>query len=143
MIRRTSPQVNNFITPEVFKGFGFNQIVSAGDTVHLAGVVANVGGLDDLQIVHPDDTAKQLEFILRVIEDLLKTEGLDRTNLVSLTIYASDLPALVEAIPQVYVPWVGDHAPNMSIVKVPGFLLPGQVLEIPAIAYRKSQPSDG
>ncbi|NOQ59481.1 Rid family hydrolase [Mycolicibacterium fortuitum] len=136
MIRRSSPQVNNFITPDVFKGFGFNQIVSAGDTVHLAGVVANVGSLEDLQIVHPDDTARQLEFILRVIDDLLKTEGLDRTNLVSLTIYACDLPALAEAIPRVYVPWVGDHAPNMSIVQVAGFLLPGQVLEIPAVAYR-------
>jgi enamine deaminase RidA (YjgF/YER057c/UK114 family) len=136
MIRRTSPEVENFLTSDVFEGFGFSQIVTAGDTVHIAGVVANVGSLHDLQIVHPGDTAKQLEFILRVIEDLLRTEGLDRTNLVSLTIYASDLPALTRAIPQVYVPWVGEHAPNMSIVQVPGFLLEGQVLEIPAIAYR-------
>ncbi len=136
MIRRTSPHVENFLAPEVFEGFGFNQIVVAGDTVHIAGVVANVGGLQDLRIVHPGDTARQLGFILGVIEDLLRTEGLDRTNLVSLTIYASDLAALTEAIPRVYVPWVGDHAPNMTIVQVPGFLLDGQVLEIPAIAYR-------
>lgn len=138
MIRRVSPHVENFLTSDVFDGFGFNQIVIAGDTVHIAGVVANVGGLHDLQIVHPGDTAKQLEFILRVIEDLLRTEGLDRTSLVSLMIYPSDLAALTEAIPQVYVPWVGDHAPNMTIVQVPGFLLEGQVLEIPAIAHRGS-----
>lgn len=136
MIRRTSPQIDNFLSPDVFKGFGFNQVVTAGDAVHVAGVVANVGSLEDLRIVHPHDTAKQLEFILRIIEDLLKTEGLDRTNLVSLTIYSSDLPALAKAIPQIYVPWVGEHAPNMTIVAVPGFLLAGQVLEVPAIAHR-------
>lgn len=136
MIGRTSPQVAGFLRPDVFAGFGFNQLVTAGDTVHLAGVVANEGGMTDLRIVHPGDTAKQLEFVLRVIEDLLKTEGLDRTNLISLTIYSSDLPALAEAIPRVYAPWVGEHAPAMTIVAVPEFLLAGQVLEIPAIAHR-------
>ncbi|MDR7188183.1 enamine deaminase RidA (YjgF/YER057c/UK114 family) [Microbacterium sp. BE35] len=140
MIRRTSPELDNWISQDVFKTFAFNQIVSVDRTVYLAGIPATVGGMEDLRIEHPNDLEGQLRFILNKFDELLATEGLDRTSLVAWTLYVTDssIPEFARLVPEIIGPWVGDHsnAPVSTTVAVPSWIVDGQLIEITAIAVR-------
>ncbi|MBR0896692.1 RidA family protein [Bradyrhizobium tropiciagri] len=132
MITRKSPDVD-YVSKEVLESFGIAQVVRYKDTVYFSGVAPVQGGESGVSIVG-ETMAEQLQFTLRVIDDLLKSEGLDRSRLLYWDFYATDMAAMVEAFPKTVVPWVGKHLPANTMVEVKGFVVPGQMLEVTAIA---------
>lgn len=133
MITRSNPDVGYF-APEVFETFAFSQSVRAGGFVHYSGVAPLRGTLEDMEIVGPDDMKAQFEFVLRVIDDLLKADGLDRGKLVSWTFYTTKIGEFMDVVPEVLKPWVAGSAPCSTTLEVKGFVHPKQMLEITAVA---------
>jgi enamine deaminase RidA (YjgF/YER057c/UK114 family) len=133
VITRSNPDVG-YLAKEVFETFAFSQSVRAGNIVHYAGVAPLRGSLEDLELVGAGDMKAQFEFILRVIDDLLKADGLTRSNLVSWTFYTTRIGAFMDTVPTVLKPWVSAHAPCSTTIEVSGFVHPDQMLEITAVA---------
>ena len=79
MIVRTNPAVD-YLTDDVFDAFAFRQSVRAGDTYYYAGVAPLAGSLTALELIGKDDMAAQLAYVLRVIDDCLRADGLDRED---------------------------------------------------------------
>ncbi len=133
MLKTSSPEIDYF-APEVFSTLAFSQIARAGDTVYLSGVAPLKGGLTDMVLVGEGDMAAQVAFVLRVIDDCLKSEGLSRKNLASWTFYTTDITGFMTALEAVIGPWLGDHHPCSTTIAVSGFVHPAQLVEITAIA---------
>lgn len=133
MLKMSSPEIDYF-TPEVFSQLAFSQIVRAGDTVYLSGVAPLKGGLVDMELVGEGDMAAQVAFVLRVIDDCLKSQGLDRRNLASWTFYTTDITAFMAALESEIAPWLGGHHPCSTTVAISGFVHPAQMVEITATA---------
>ena len=134
MITRTSPDVD-YVSKAVLDSFGIAQVVRYNETVYISGVAPVRGDTSNVKIVS-SQMAEQLTFVLRVIDDLLKSEGLDRSKLLYWDFYTTDMAAMVEAFPSTVVPWVGKHLPANTMVEVKGFVLPGQLIEVSAVAAR-------
>ncbi len=133
MITRSNPDVGYFAA-EVFETFAFSQSVRAGNTVYYSGVAPLRGTLENMELVGPGDMKAQFEFVLRVIDDLLKADGLDRSKLVSWTFYTTKVGPFMDVLPTVLKPWIAGHAPCSTTIGVSGFVHPEQMLEITAIA---------
>jgi len=65
-----------------------SQVVVHGDTVYLAGVVANEA--------KGDNVAKQTQEILAIIDGHLAKAGTDKSKLLTATIYLSDIKTFAE-----------------------------------------------
>lgn len=133
MIVRTNPAVD-YLADEVFDAFAFRQSVKAGDTYYYAGVAPLSGSLSALELIGKDDMAAQLAYILRVIDDCLRADGLDRSRIVTWTFYTTDIAAFMAVMPEILGPWVGEHRPSSTTIAVSGFVHPDQMLEVTAIA---------
>jgi enamine deaminase RidA (YjgF/YER057c/UK114 family) len=132
-ITRSNPDIG-YLGAEVFQTFAFSQSVRAGGLVHYAGVAPLRGSLENLELVGAGDMKAQFEFILHVIDDLLKADGLSRKHLVSWTFYTTKIGAFMDVVPTVLKPWVGADAPCSTTIEVSGFVHPEQMLEITAVA---------
>jgi 2-iminobutanoate/2-iminopropanoate deaminase len=69
------------------------------------------------------------------MRDLLKSEGLGVEALASWTVYCTDVAAVAAEMPGLIGPFVGEHWPASTLVGVTELFMPGQLLEISAIAY--------
>lgn len=86
-----------------------SQVVVHGDTIYLAGIVA------DEPV--PDDPAEQTRNILSKIDAFLRAAGSDRAHMLSATIWLSDM-AHYDAMNSVWDPWVPDGcAPARACVE--------------------------
>jgi len=65
-----------------------SQVVVHGDTVYLAGVVANKAA--------GESVTKQMQEILSIIDSHLKKAGTDKSKLLSATIYLTDMKTFAE-----------------------------------------------
>ena len=65
-----------------------SQVVVHGDTVYLAGVVANNAG--------GESVTKQTQDVLSIIDGHLKKAGSDKSKLLSATIYITDMKTFAE-----------------------------------------------
>lgn len=135
MIERKCPDVD-FIGKDVYDAFSFSQTVRVGDLYFFAGLAPVAGDMSTFHLVGEGNMAAQLKYCLRVFDDLLKHEGLDRSDVVSWTYYTTDMAALTEVMPGIVGPWVGAHAPANTMLTVSGFVVPGQLIEITPIAVR-------
>jgi len=100
--------------------------VAHGDTVHLAGIVA-----DDLAA----DMEGQARDVLRQLDEFAATQGLDRTRVLSATIYITDMadkPALNRAWQAFFDP---AHLPTRATIGVAD-LGPGVRIELVALLGR-------
>jgi 2-iminobutanoate/2-iminopropanoate deaminase len=122
MITRSDPDVG-YMDQSVFDTLAFTQVARADKTVYLSGVAPAVGTIDNLQIVSPGDMDGQVEFVLDIIERCLESEGLGLEHLVAVTVYATDMAALV-----------GAHPPTSTWVEISKLFHPDQLIEITAIA---------
>jgi 2-iminobutanoate/2-iminopropanoate deaminase len=112
-----------FIEPESFgpPTMPFSQGVRAGNLLFVAG---QVGGGDGI--------AEQTRAALERVRTVLAEEGADLTNIVSATVYLTDV-ADFAAYNEVWVEAFGDHRPARATVRA-DLMAPGLVVEIQAIA---------
>ncbi|MFD0849727.1 RidA family protein [Sphingosinicella xenopeptidilytica] len=137
-ITRTVPEVG-YLDREIHETFGFAQMVRTGPFVHISGIAPVTGSLTTLRLVGNTAT-EQLQFILDIMRKLLASEGLKPDSLASWTIYCIDTPAVLEAMPSVR-DFVGDHWPASTLLGVTSLFVPGQLVEISALAYDAGFPA--
>lgn len=76
---------------------------------------------------------EQTQQVLRNIDDILKAAKADKTNIMKMTIFVSDI-AFWGDVNEVYAQYFGDHKPARIVVPV-NTLNYGCLLEIDALAY--------
>lgn len=130
-ITRSNPQVG-YLEDVVFQALGFTQIVRAGDTVYISGVAPFVGGIP-FEVVGVGSMSEQITFELDVIEKCLASAGLTLANLVQVTVYATDMPALLENA-ALFAQRFGADAPTSTWLGTTALAHPDQLVEITCIA---------
>lgn len=119
---------------DVFTAWGFEQSVRWGDTIHYAGIAPFEGDLPDaVRCMHPGDLAGQLSHVLANLDAYLEADGIDRSKVLSWTIYVTDVPAFMEATPLMNE-WTGEHRPAATLIGVAALAHPDQMIEITAFA---------
>lgn len=114
------------------KGYS-NGVVARGRLVVLAGQV----GWDAAEQIVSDDLVGQLRQVLLNIRTLLAEADARPEHLVRLTWYiadAEDYRTHLREIGEVYREVLGKVYPPMSVIAVKGFVEPGAMLEIEAMA---------
>lgn len=128
-IKRSTPDVG-YIDPAMYKSMNVSQIVRANDTVYFSGIVAATG---QGEVVAKGDAAGQVRSVLRTLDRLLAEEGMSFANLVSTTVYASDVGAIAAQLPLFTEAFAG-HPPTMTLIEVKRLASPDYMLELVAIA---------
>ena len=132
-IKRHSPDVGQF-GQAVFAQWGFHQSVSWMGTIHYSGL-APLTGEDPASVVcvGAGDMREQLVHVLDSLDKYLAADGLDRTRLLSWTMYVTDTSQFFPVLP-VLADWMGEHRPAATLVQVAGLAHPDQMIEITAFA---------
>ena len=133
-IVRSNPNVG-YIDSDFLVQAGISQTVRANGFVHLSGVVAATGAGE---ILFPGDLRSQATFILEIIGKLLAAEGLDYSDLVSLTVFTTDMPAL-NANADLFAAAQRQNPPCSTWVGVTTLAHPDVKLEIAVVAACRSQ----
>ncbi|QDK83523.1 RidA family protein [Spirosoma sp. KCTC 42546] len=110
-------------------GGHYSQAVVHNGLVYLSGILpitASGQKLADASV------AEQTEQILANLDAILKASGSQRTNVLKVTVYVSDISAW-GTVNQLYTQFFGDHRPARSVVPV-GPLHYGLSIELEAIA---------
>jgi len=104
-----------------------SQVVVHGDTVYLAGIVAKA--------TMGESVAKQTQEILSIIDGHLAKAGSDKSKLLSVTIYITDVKTFAEmnAAWEAWIP--AGNTPARATVTA-GLMQPGYSVEIMVIAAR-------
>lgn len=133
MIKRLNPDIGYF-APDMFTEFGFSQVVRAGDTVHISGIVAARGTWDELEVVGDGDVGAQLIFVLDVLDRCLDAAGLTAADLVSYTLYTTSME---QTAPHggIIRDKFAAHPPAATWVEVTGLFMPELLLELEATAF--------
>jgi 2-iminobutanoate/2-iminopropanoate deaminase len=121
----------NHINEPVEKSLGFAASVLSNGTIHLAGIVAVDPALN---VVAPGDMAGQVAYIYDAMAHVLATYQATLENVVSETIYVTDIQAFAAAAPirtERYARW---GFPAATVVEVKGLFLPEALVEVQAIA---------
>lgn len=116
MIRRHNFAFD-YLDPAAMAAVGASQVVIAGGLAHWSGIVAarhTAGGTE-----FPARTMReQLAFVLDRIDACLQGVGTDRSRIVALTMFCTDVDELSAAIPEVFAPWAGDDRPTLTVIGV-------------------------
>lgn len=121
------------LTEDVFRAFGFQQCVAAGNQLHISGVTPLRGNLADLLLIGEGDVREQVEFCLDALHQCLVAHEIGPAHLISTVVYATDLDA-VAAQADLFVQHFGNHPPTATWVEVRRLFHPGQMVEISALA---------
>ena len=118
---------------------GYSQGVVAGDALYVAGQVsADAGG----EVVGAGDIVAQTRQAIKNIELILEAAGMGLANVVSTTVYLTDL-AHYDGFGRAWCDAFGDHAPARATVRA-DLIHPDLLVEIQAIAVRSAtQPVPG
>jgi reactive intermediate/imine deaminase len=109
----------------------YSQVVKAGNTIYVAGQVAQ----DERgQLVGPGDFVAQANQVFENLKRALAAAGADFGNVVKTTVYVTD-PRYRELLRDVRSKFLGDTPPPAStLVVVAGLAQPEYLLEIEAVA---------
>jgi enamine deaminase RidA (YjgF/YER057c/UK114 family) len=116
-----------------FEALGFSQVVRAGSTVYVSGIAPFKGGPPEFEVIGVGSMADQVTFVLDVLERCLDSEGLTLANLVAVTVYATDVGALMSAA-SLLTARFAPAPPTSTWVGVTELAHPLQLVEITAIA---------
>jgi len=128
-IERSSPDVGYF-SQDLYEQANFAQTVRVGNFVHFSGVVAANAAAE---CVAPGDFGAQLNIILEIYRKLLAKEGMTFANLVSVTIFTTDMAALLANAPT-FKRVFGNTPPAATWIEVKGLSNPECLLEVVVIA---------
>jgi 2-iminobutanoate/2-iminopropanoate deaminase len=108
----------------------FSDAVLVGDTLYVAGHL----GLDPKTGQAPPDTGVEATLVLDAVQATLKSAGLTMDDLVSVTVYCTDL-SLYDSFNSTYVRYFHGKYPARALVGV-AVLLRGGHFEIQAVAVK-------
>src|SRR6202022_1690450 len=78
-----------------FAILGFSQGVRADGPVYYSGIAPFTGAPPEFTVIGVGSMEEQVLFCLDVLERCLETEGQSLENMVAVTVYATDMPALM------------------------------------------------
>ncbi len=122
-----------YMEPEGAAAFGTSQFAAAGGLMFWSGVVPMS---ETEEVIAPGDMAGQVEYVLNTLEEALLAVESSKENIVSLTVYTTDVDRLLEAFSTSYSPWIGATKPALTIVSVPRLAHPQHLLEVQGVAAR-------
>jgi 2-iminobutanoate/2-iminopropanoate deaminase len=108
----------------------FSDAVRVGDTLYVAGHL----GLDPKTGQAPPDTGMEAKLVLDGVQATLKAAGLTMDDLVSVTVYCTDL-SLYDSFNATYVKYFHGKYPARAMVGVATLLRGGHV-EVQAVAVK-------
>jgi 2-iminobutanoate/2-iminopropanoate deaminase len=117
--------------PAPFQGAPYNQAITVGDLVFVAGQLGVAPGGSG---VVGDGITEQTEQVMENLAAILDASGSGLANLVKTTVFLTDLGDFA-AMNEVYARHVGERPPARSTVQVAA-LPSGARVEIEAIAHR-------
>lgn len=136
MQRSGPPQ--NVNPPELAPARGFSHVTIAGDTVWIGGQV----GTDATgEIIERGDVVAQFARAIRNLSAALHAAGCEPEDTVKLTYYVTNLAGYkrsLSAIGSQYREVFGRHYPASTLVEVSSLFDPNALVEIEAVAVRRS-----
>jgi 2-iminobutanoate/2-iminopropanoate deaminase len=117
--------------PAPFQGAPYNQAITVGDLVFVAGQLGVAPGGSGMV---GDGITEQTEQVMKNLAAILDASGSGLANLVKTTVFLTDLSDFA-AMNEVYARHVGERPPARSTVQVAA-LPSGARVEIEAIAHR-------
>lgn len=129
VIRRSSPDVG-YISPDAFNSMNISQSVKVNGLIHYSGIAA--AGPDG-SCVASGDAAGQIAWIFEILRRLLAKENLTMANLVSTTLYTTDIDLMAQHMPLFSSAFAG-APPTSTWVEVKRLGHPEYLLEVVAIA---------
>ncbi|WP_269430172.1 RidA family protein [Rhodococcus sp. MEB064] len=128
------PQLDQYVATTEF---AFHLAVSSDGLLYTQGV----GPVSQtFEVIGGDDLVAQCEFTLKTLDSILEAGGSSRRHLLNWTIYLTDPQGTGEIgskylkiLPQL-CEFVGSHAPTATAAGVSCLFIPGQQIEISAIA---------
>jgi enamine deaminase RidA (YjgF/YER057c/UK114 family) len=120
-----------FFNEAVERQLGFAAMVKTGDLLHLSGVLS----IDaKLNVVAPDEMAGQIQRVYDILEATLAMVRADLSNVVSETIFVTDIQALAAAASVRTKRYAHCAPPASTAVQVSALFFPGCMIELQAIA---------
>jgi len=132
VITRNNPDVG-YMDESTFALLGFSQVVRADGTVYYSGIAPFVGAPPEFTVIGTGSMEEQVLFCLDVLERCLESETQSLDNLVAVTVYATDMPALM-ATAEIFAKRFGAAPPSSTWVGVTELAHPDQLVEITATA---------
>lgn len=114
-------------------GFSHAVVAAPGRTIYLAGQI----GIDDAGRVVGDDFPTQFGVALENVVVALRAAGGEPDDIVSMTIYTTNLDGYRTALGETGVAWrehMGRHFPAVAMIGVSELVEPAAVVEVVAIA---------
>jgi 2-iminobutanoate/2-iminopropanoate deaminase len=107
-----------------------SEAVLSGDTIYFGGIVARD---NEGRLLFPHDVQRQTEIVIRRIGAYLATQELSLGNLVSVTVFLSDI-RYYDAMNETYVKEMPSPLPTRKVIISP-FTIEGAMVEFTAIAH--------
>ena len=132
MITRTNPDVG-YVDESTFASLGFSQVVRANDTVYYSGIAPFIGAPPEFNVIGTGSMEQQVLFVMDILERCLESESQTLENLVAVTVYATDVPALM-ATAEIFAKKFGVAPPVSTWLGVTALAHPDQLVELTATA---------
>jgi len=132
VITRNNPDVG-YVDESTFALLGFSQVVRAGSTVYYSGIAPFTGAPPEFTVMGTGSMEEQVLFCLDILERCLESEDQSLVNMVSVAVYATDMPALM-ATADIFAKRFGAAPPSSTWVGVTELAHPDQLVEITATA---------
>jgi enamine deaminase RidA (YjgF/YER057c/UK114 family) len=132
VITRNNPEIG-YMDESTFALLGFSQVVRADNTVYFSGIAPFTGAPPEFTVIGTGSMEAQVLFCLDILERCLQSEQQTLDNLVAVTVYATDMPALM-ATAESFAKRFGAAPPSSTWVGVTELAHPDQLVEITATA---------
>jgi len=132
LITRTNPDVG-YVDESTFASLGFSQVVRANDTVYYSGTAPSTGAPPEFNVIGTGSMEQQVLFLMDILERCLESESQTLENLVAVTVYATDVPALM-ATAEIFAKKFGVAPPASTWLGVTALAHPDQLVELTATA---------
>jgi 2-iminobutanoate/2-iminopropanoate deaminase len=132
VITRNNPEVG-YVDESTFALLGFSQVVRADKTVYYSGIAPFTGAPPEFNVIGTGSMEQQVLFLMDILERCLESESQTLENLVAVTVYATDVPALM-ATAEIFAKKFGVAPPASTWLGVTALAHPDQLVELTATA---------
>lgn len=132
MITRSNPEIG-YMDESTFALLGFSQVVRADHTVYYSGIAPFTGAPPEFTVIGTGSMEDQVLFCLDILERCLESEQQTLDNLVAVTVYATDMTALM-ATADIFAKRFGAAPPSSTWLGTTALAHPDQLVEITATA---------